>query len=100
MTRERLSNRRGSVIVSFEHEGRRYRASASRFADGRLAEIFLDASGKAGSAVQAHADNEAILASLLLQHNVPVAAIRHSINGSLALALELLSRDDDGGGEP
>jgi hypothetical protein len=87
--RRRLENRRGSTIVTFEHERRRYRASGSRFSDGRLAEIFLD-TGKAGSAVQAHADNEAILASLLLQHGVPVTAIRHSIDGPLALALDLL----------
>jgi hypothetical protein len=88
MTRQRLANRRGSTIVTFEHEGHRYRASSS-FSNGRLAEIFLDV-GKAGSAVQAHADNEAILASLLLQHGVSVAAIRHSIDGPLALALDLL----------
>jgi hypothetical protein len=90
--RRRLSNRRGSLIVTFEHEGHRYRAGGSRFADGRLAEIFLDV-GKAGSAVQAHADNEAILASLLLQHDVPIAAIRHSIGGPLALALDLLNEE-------
>jgi len=87
--RQRVPNRRLSMIVSFEHEGRRYRASGSRFADGRLAEIFLD-TGKAGSAVQAHADNEAILASLLLQHGVAIGAIRHSIDGPLATALVLL----------
>jgi hypothetical protein len=87
--RKCLPNRRGSTIVIFEYEGRRYRASGSRLADGCLAEIFLDV-GKAGSAVQAHADNEAILASLLLQHDVPVATIRHSIDGPLALALDLL----------
>jgi hypothetical protein len=87
--RKRLPNRRGSTIVTFEYEGRRYRASGSRCADGCLAEIFLDV-GKAGSAVQAHADNEAILASLLLQHGVPIAVIRHSIDGPLALALDLL----------
>jgi hypothetical protein len=89
-SRRLLPNRRGSTIIAFEHEGRRYRASGSRFADGRLAEIFLDVGGKAGSAVQVHADNEAILASLALQWGVPVAAIRHSIDGPLALALDLL----------
>jgi hypothetical protein len=87
--RKCLLSRRGSTIVTFEYEGHCYRASGSRFADGCLAEIFLDV-GKAGSAVQAHADNEAILASLLLQHGVPIAAIRHSINGPLARALDLL----------
>jgi hypothetical protein len=88
--RKCLPSRRGSTIVTFEYEGRCYRASGSWFADGCLAEIFLDVGGKAGSAVQAHADNEAILASLLLQHDVPVAVIRHSIDGPLALALDLL----------
>jgi hypothetical protein len=92
--RARLPNRRGSTIVAFEHEGRRYRVSGS-FSNGHLSEIFLDV-GKAGSAVQAHADNEAILASLLLQHGVPVAAIRHSINGPLARALDLLNGEQNG----
>jgi hypothetical protein len=91
--RERLANRRGSTIVTFEHEGRRFRASGSRFADGRLAEIFLD-TGKAGSTVQQYADDQAILTSLLLQWGVSVAVIRRSIDGPLARALDLLDEPE------
>jgi hypothetical protein len=89
IARAHLPNRRGSVVVAFEHEGQRYRASASRFPDGRMAEIFLDV-GKAGSSVQRHADDAAVLASLLLQHGVPVSQIRHSVSGPIATAIDML----------
>jgi hypothetical protein len=92
--RARLPNRRGSVIVEFEHGGRCYRASGSYFADGRLGEVFLSAN-KPGSTEQQHADDAAVLSSLLLQHNVSVEAIKHSISGPIAMALDLLT-----GGEP
>ena len=42
MNRSLLPNRRNSELVSFQHEGIAYRASVSRFADGRLGEVFLD----------------------------------------------------------
>ena len=86
--RERLPNRRRHIAFSFEHEGHRYRATASRFADGRLAEIFLD-TGKLNSHVQQSAENAAILASLLLQHGVPAEIILHSVKGAIAIALDL-----------
>jgi hypothetical protein len=89
MMRQRPPNRRGSVVVTFEHEGQRYRASASRLANGRMAEIFLDV-GKAGSSVQRHADDAAVLASLLLQHGIPVEQVRHSVSGPIAIAFDLL----------
>jgi hypothetical protein len=89
MRRARLPNRRGSVVVAFEHEGQRYRASASRFPNGNLAEVFLDV-GKAGSSVQQHADTAAVLASLLLQHGVPLDQIRHSVSGPIAIAIDML----------
>jgi ribonucleoside-diphosphate reductase alpha chain len=89
--RHRLPNRRSSTVVQFEHDSQRYRASGSFWpATGHLAEVFLDV-GKAGSAVQVHADDAAVLASLLLQHGVSVAAIRHSLSGPIAVALDLLA---------
>ena len=42
MIRDRLPNRRGHELLSFEHGGFRYTAGIGRFADGRLAELFLD----------------------------------------------------------
>ena len=90
--RARLPNRRGSCIVAFQHNGHRYRASGSCFADGRLAEVFID-TGKAGSTVQQPADDAAVLCLLLLQHGVSVKTIRHSISGAIATALDLLASD-------
>jgi hypothetical protein len=71
---------------SFRHDGATYLATLSRSEDGRLAEIFLDAL-KPDSALAVHASDAAILASILLQHGITAAAIRHSIGGPLATAL-------------
>ena len=73
----------------FEFEG--HRAALGRFPDGTPAEIFIDAIGKAGSAIQTHVETAAILVSLLLQHGVALDAIRHSISGPVAIALDLFS---------
>jgi hypothetical protein len=84
--RERLPDRRGSELFQFEHSGNEYIATISRFSDGRLAEIFIDHS-KPNSAIAEHANDAAVLVSLLLQHNVTAAVIRHSISGPIATAL-------------
>lgn len=86
--RRRLPNRRGNLSIGFECEGFSYRATAARFEDGTLAEIFLDVPGKLGTPVQANADNAAILTSLLLQHGVAPEVIRHSISGPIEIALQ------------
>jgi hypothetical protein len=91
--RDRLPTRRGNLSFSFEHEGHEYRASAGRFADGRLAEIFLHAPGKLGTPLQSNADTAAILTSLLLQHGVEPIVIRHSITGPIAVALQIIMSD-------
>lgn len=87
--RECLSNRRCNLSFNFLHEDRTYHATATRYADGRLAEIFLDV-GKTGSDVQQHAEATAVLASLALQHGVSPQTIIHAVRGGpLAAALEL-----------
>lgn len=87
--RQRLPNRRNSVAFNFEHGGLFYRCTASRYADGRLAEIFLSCS-KIGSAAQGHADAAAIMASLLLQHGVNSEVLARCVAGSpIAAAIEL-----------
>jgi len=86
MTRRRLPNRRASVRFSFGYGGTRYLATLSKFDDGRLAEIFID-SPKPDSALAVHCNDAAVLCSLLLQHGVEAAAIRHSISGPIATAL-------------
>jgi len=88
--RERLPNRRANSSFGFEFEGHHYRATAGRFADGRLAEIFLD-TGKLGTPLQSSADNAAILASLALQHGVGVDVLRHSVTGPILIALSEFS---------
>lgn len=76
-------------MFEFSHVGQRYTATVSFFADRRPAEIFIDVA-KPGSAIAEHANDAAILVSLLLQHGVTAAAIRHSIGGPLATALGLI----------
>jgi hypothetical protein len=92
MPRERLPNRRGHELISFEHSGFRFVAGVGRFSDHRVAEIFLD-TGKPNTAVQVHASDSAVLVSLLLQHGVSLETIRHSIAGPIRTALDLLVAD-------
>src|SRR5438132_976093 len=89
-TRERLPNRRGNISLGFAFEGHEYRATAGYFDDGRLAELFVDCPGKAGTALESNANTAGILTSLLLQHGVAPEAIRHSIAGPISLALSEL----------
>ncbi len=86
--RERLPNKRPSEAFEFEHEGHRYRASVSRFHDGRLGEIFLD-TRRINTPLQQNAETSAVLVSLLLQHGVGAAEILHSISGPIAVALQM-----------
>jgi hypothetical protein len=92
MIRERLPNRRLSFAFNLKHDGHHYRVTGSRFADGRLAEIFIDLPAKMGSPLHSTASTAAILVSLLLQHGVEPETIRHSIEGPIAAALELAVR--------
>jgi hypothetical protein len=86
--RQQLPSRRASELFQFEHGGVGYTATISRFSNGRLAEIFIDHS-RPNSQLAEHANDAAVLASLLLQHGVTAATIRHSISGPLAVALAL-----------
>jgi ribonucleoside-diphosphate reductase alpha chain len=87
--RESLPNRRGSLSFNFLHDGHTYHATATRYTDGRLAEIFLDV-GLAGSSIQQHATSSAVLASIALQHGVAPQTLIHAVRGGpLAAALEL-----------
>ena len=55
-----------------------FTVTISRYADGRLGEIFL-ASNKAGSSLDAVARDSAILCSLGLQYGVPLDTIRGAL---------------------
>jgi hypothetical protein len=76
--RRRLPNRRGHEIIQFEHGGFIYIAGIGRFEDRRLAEVFLTAA-KTGTAVEASARDAAIVASLALQHGVPLERLQHAL---------------------
>jgi hypothetical protein len=98
--RERLPQRPHEVMA-FEHAGIAYMAGVGRFADGRLAEIFLNA-GKVGAAIETHARDAAITVSLLLQHGCPTETIRHALTrnrdgsaaGPLGTLLDALATAD------
>jgi ribonucleoside-diphosphate reductase alpha chain len=96
--RQRLPNRRGLELIDFEHGGIGYTAGIGRFADGSLAEIFLN-TAKHGTAVDVNARDAAVAASLLLQHGCSVDTLRQALtrngdgsgSGPLAHALDLLT---------
>ena len=100
--RQRLPNRRQHELLQFEHGGFHYVAGFGRFADGRLAEVFLSAA-KSGTVIEAWARDSAIVASLALQHGVPAETIRHALSrdqGGVAASpisafLDLVASEDD-----
>jgi hypothetical protein len=97
--RRRLNNRRASLTFSFKCGQHDYIATISYFlGTNDLAEIFLG-NGRAGSDVDAAAKDSAILASLCLQHSVPLDTIRKALlrdprgvaSSPLGIALDLLA---------
>jgi hypothetical protein len=76
--RERLPDRRVSIVFEIELHGLRYTASVSHFADGRPAEIFLQ-NHKPGSQSDSNARDSAVAASLALQHGCPLEVPRHAV---------------------
>jgi hypothetical protein len=73
--RQRLENRRASIVFEIELHGLRYTAGASHFPDGRLAEIFLQ-NHKLGSQADANARDSAVAANLALQFGCPLETLR------------------------
>jgi hypothetical protein len=96
--REILPNRRVNETRSLESKGLPYAVTVSRFADGRLGEIFLS-NGKAGSDSDTAARDSAIVCSIALQYGAPVDVIRKALcrdargkaSGPLGVALDLLA---------
>jgi hypothetical protein len=76
--RERLPDRRGCEGFDVQALGLRFHATISRFADGRLAEIFIDAF-KAGSAVDMAARDAGITASIALQMGADPDVLPHAL---------------------
>src|SRR6516165_11604087 len=76
--RERLPDRRGSESFTFELDGLRFTATVSRYADGRIGELFLN-NHKAGNQSDTNARDGAILLSFALQYGADVEAIRRAL---------------------
>jgi hypothetical protein len=100
--RERLPPRRASQNFTFEVDGLQFTATVSRFADGRLAELFLS-NHKNGNQLDTFARDAAIILSFALQHGADVEAIRRALcrdsagraQGPLGCAFDLLLLDKD-----
>jgi len=101
VTRERLPDRRLSETFEIESQGLRFTVTASRYADGGLAEVFLW-NHKAGSMAGINAQDAAVVASIALQHGVPLDVIRNALmrdsqgraSGPLGTALDLIVERD------
>jgi hypothetical protein len=98
--RRRLPNRRACLSIVFEKNGQRYIASYGFFADGTLAEVFLNNS-KAGNDVDTSVRDAAIATSFALQSGVDLVALRKALSrnsngeaaGALGEALDLLAAE-------
>lgn len=84
--RRRLPNRREHTVINFTTaDGFTYAAGVSYFADGRLAEVFLNAE-KIGTAIETAARDSAVVASL-------------EASGPLGILLDLLAAEPRPGDE-
>jgi hypothetical protein len=98
MTRERLPNRRRAEHFEYMAGNTRYAAQVGRYADGRIAEVFLNA-GKVGTEIDVIARDSAIAVSFALQHGVTADEIRSaftrrpdgSAEGPLGILFDLLA---------
>ena len=101
MTRQRLANRRHSVTFNFECNGLRYTCTASFFPDGQLGEVFLG-NHRADSHADSCAKDSAIIASIALQHKVPVDVLRRALlrdsrgrpSTPIGVALDMLASEE------
>jgi hypothetical protein len=100
MSRERLPNRRSSESFTFECGGLRYHATVSRFADGRIGEIFTT-NTKPSSQSDVNARDAAVAASLALQFGCPLEVLRKALlrdprgvaSSPLGAALDRIARE-------
>jgi hypothetical protein len=96
--RQRLQNRRANESFALECAGLKYTATISRFADGRIGEIFLS-NHKSGSHADTAARDAAITCSIALQCGADIETIRKALCrdsrgnafGPLGAALDILA---------
>jgi hypothetical protein len=101
MTRERLDNRRHSIVFDFGSKGMRFTGSVSHYPDGRISELFLD-NHKAGSAIGTQVRDAAIVFSFAVQYGADAEAIRRALcrdsqgraRAPLGAALDLLAGEE------
>jgi hypothetical protein len=98
--RQRLPNRRASQTFELRVGGLSYTCTLSRFADGRLGEIFLN-NHRSNSAADTNARDAAIAVSFALQHGADVEQIRRALSrdskgaatGVLGAALDAIAEE-------
>jgi hypothetical protein len=96
--RERLPNRRASTSFEIEVAGLRYTVTFSRFADGRIGELFIS-NHKTNSGADVGARDAAIAFSFAVQHGADADAIRRALcrdaqgraSGPLGAALDKIA---------
>jgi hypothetical protein len=101
--RRRLPNRRACETFELEVSGLRYTCTLSRFADGRVGEIFLT-NHKSNSAADTNARDSAITFSIAVQHGADPEAIRKALSrdsqgraiGVLGAALDTIASQERG----
>jgi ribonucleoside-diphosphate reductase alpha chain len=76
--RERLPNRRPAENREIEQQGQPFTFTFSRFADGRVAEVFLQ-NHKPGSQSDCNARDAAVAASLALQYGCPLQVLQRAL---------------------
>jgi hypothetical protein len=76
--RKRPADRRAGLTSSYKHWGAAFTMTVGFYADGRIAELFVNA-GHANSSLDALASDAAIAISFALQHGADLAAIRSAM---------------------
>jgi hypothetical protein len=100
--RERLPNRRSAETWDVEACGLHFRATVGRYDDGRVGEIFLS-NTHVNSSAGIMASDAAVVASIALQHGVPIETLRHALmrdprgkpSGPLGVVLDRLAADEE-----
>jgi hypothetical protein len=77
--RQRLPNRRVGQTFELEVGGLKYTATVGRFANGKIAEVFLS-NHKSNSAADTNARDSAIVCSIALQFGADVETIRRALS--------------------
>src|SRR5262245_36035085 len=98
--RRRLPDRRPCLSIAFEKNGHRFTAGFGFFADGTLAEVFLNNS-KAANDVDTSVRDAAVAISFALQHGADLDALRKALSrnssgaatGALGEALDLIAAE-------